>query len=525
MAITSYLTLRQQVAAWLNRSDLTAQIPVFIQLAERKLRRRLAGMPDIPVLTDQAPANWLLTAHPDVYLYATLVESAPYLQDDERVVLWEAQLENRLAEVLRSRTATASSLATYAGLQSAVARWLDRADLGPVVPSLISMAEARLARDLAGMPDIPALSGTQTTNWLLASHPDVYLYATLVEAAPYLPDDARIDVWKSQLAERLPAVVRSRTAVPITITTFAGFQDAVVRWLDRADLSHLTTALIALAEAKLRRRFRGITPIATPPNTNWLFEAHPDAYLYATLVEAEPYLGNDARVALWREAYDTAIQTIRRPDTAAIPTTYAGLLRSVTDTIDRPDLDTVAPRFVRLAEKMLSRDPRVRRMTCRGTWTISGDGDRLPADFREVDTWYYDGPVLSGPIALVAPEELAEAKRRHGGGVAGAPRYAAIRDRRMYYAPSPDQTYVTRMAYWRRVFPLSESAPTNWMLEEHPDIYLYAALIESAPYLGDDARIATWKTLLEERLDSLHISTWDETPGGRLSRVMRPIGG
>src|SRR5262249_9082526 len=33
--------------------------------------------------------NWLLTAHPDTYLYGALVESAPYLRDDDRVPLWK----------------------------------------------------------------------------------------------------------------------------------------------------------------------------------------------------------------------------------------------------------------------------------------------------------------------------------------------------------------------------------------------------------------------------------------------------
>ena len=42
----------------------------------------------VPALTDAAPTNWLLTKHPDAYLYGSLIHSAPYLREDERVPLW-----------------------------------------------------------------------------------------------------------------------------------------------------------------------------------------------------------------------------------------------------------------------------------------------------------------------------------------------------------------------------------------------------------------------------------------------------
>ena len=42
---------------------------------------------------------------------------------------------------------------------------------------------------------VPALSDSNTTNWLLTEAPDVYLYGSLVHSAPYLADDARTAVW------------------------------------------------------------------------------------------------------------------------------------------------------------------------------------------------------------------------------------------------------------------------------------------------------------------------------------------
>lgn len=44
---------------------------------------------------------------------------------------------------------------------------------------------------------IPALSDAAPTNWLLTKAPGVYLYGSLLEAAPYMMDDARSQVWGS----------------------------------------------------------------------------------------------------------------------------------------------------------------------------------------------------------------------------------------------------------------------------------------------------------------------------------------
>lgn len=42
----------------------------------------------ITPLSDSNTSNWLLTYHPDAYLYGALIHTAPYIQDDERIQLW-----------------------------------------------------------------------------------------------------------------------------------------------------------------------------------------------------------------------------------------------------------------------------------------------------------------------------------------------------------------------------------------------------------------------------------------------------
>lgn len=43
---------------------------------------------------------------------------------------------------------------------------------------------------------IPALSDSNTTNWLLARSPQLYLYGSLIHAEPFLENDARVATWK-----------------------------------------------------------------------------------------------------------------------------------------------------------------------------------------------------------------------------------------------------------------------------------------------------------------------------------------
>lgn len=47
---------------------------------------------------------------------------------------------------------------------------------------------------------LPALSVSNTTNWLTDDCPDLILWASLCEAAPYVMDDERVALWESKYA-------------------------------------------------------------------------------------------------------------------------------------------------------------------------------------------------------------------------------------------------------------------------------------------------------------------------------------
>jgi hypothetical protein len=60
-----------------------------------------------------------------------------------------------------------------------------------VIPS----PDTEYSAELTYYAKITALSDANTSNWLLAYAPDLYLYGALLEATPYLKDDERLVVW------------------------------------------------------------------------------------------------------------------------------------------------------------------------------------------------------------------------------------------------------------------------------------------------------------------------------------------
>jgi hypothetical protein len=207
----------------------------------------------------------------------------------------------------------------------------------------------------------------------------------------------------------------------------------------------------------------------------------------------------------------------------ALVTNYSTLQTHIADTLNRSNLTGVIPNFIQQFEAEARRDERFKRLTDVTSFSISADGAYLPVDFYKLESWYHDGGTYYGPIGVVNPDQIGALKGVYGD--SGVPQFVAIVGRQVRFAPEPDATYSTRLTYWRKITNLSATNTTNWLLEEAPDIYLYGALIESAPYLKDDPRLSTWFGLYEQRVEKLWIAEQDRQFGGSIQRVYTPIGG
>lgn len=182
--ITNYSTLKSTIADYLNRQDLTAQIPTFIQLAEADMNTRLRCREMIVRAT---------TTNDDEFVRLPLdfLESINLQLTDGQSPLRFVTLDE--ADIINKRqTYTAPTF--YSLMNGAI----------ELVPPPAPGADVEIEMVYYGK--ITALSDSNTSNWLLLKAPDVYLYGALVHAAPFLMDDQRISVFGSFYSQRIEAL-------------------------------------------------------------------------------------------------------------------------------------------------------------------------------------------------------------------------------------------------------------------------------------------------------------------------------
>lgn len=64
-------------------------------------------------------------------------------------------------------------------------------------------------------------------------------------------------------------------------------------------------------------------------------------------------------------------------------------------------------------------------------------------------------------------------------------------------APTPDADYTAEILYYELPQLLDDTVQTNWITEYIPQLLLYGTLLESAPFLKNDERIATWQAFYD----------------------------
>lgn len=185
---------------------------------------------------------------------------------------------------------------SYSDLQTSVANYLGRSDLTAVIPDFIRFAETRLARELR-------------TRKMLKS-----------ATASMVAGDARVAL-PTDFLEVRDLYTQGNPRMPVTYMSPSGFtRDA------RADESGLPVFYTVLsAEFQfapmpdtayvLEILYYAQPPVLSSTNSSNVFLAnYPDALLYGALLEAEPYLINDARSQTWATLYDRAIKNIQDSD-------------------------------------------------------------------------------------------------------------------------------------------------------------------------------------------------------------------
>lgn len=182
MAISTYSELKDAVANWIDRDDLTDRIPEFISLAEARFNRtlRLRSMETKQTASTTAaqrnynlPANYIQMRNFQVNTdpITTLSYVTPEIYDR----LWGGS--------------TSGTPKFYTILANEIS-------LGPIPASVMTIEMLFYKR-------FDYLSNTVATNWLIINAPDIYLYGSMLEAEPFIMNDERVPLWAAALEKAI----------------------------------------------------------------------------------------------------------------------------------------------------------------------------------------------------------------------------------------------------------------------------------------------------------------------------------
>ncbi len=179
MAITNYSELQTAVGSWLNRSDLSSNIPDFITLAEASFNRVLRTRNQITRATSSVNAQYVALPTDLIELFNIQINTDPIKR------LEQVSLDK--ADDLRSVNSSSGTPAYFAITGNNI--------------ELIPTPNSTKTIEIIYYAKITALSSSNTTNWLLDNYPDIYLYGALVQAEPFLMNDERLGTWGTLLSK------------------------------------------------------------------------------------------------------------------------------------------------------------------------------------------------------------------------------------------------------------------------------------------------------------------------------------
>jgi hypothetical protein len=182
---------------------------------------------------------------------------------------------------------------------------------------------------------------------------------------------------------------------------------------------------------------------------------------------------------------------------------------SLTAWINEPDVAVRAPDFIVLAEAQINRRISHPQFVNIVSLTTSTDRVALPTDFLAVKSLRIDGAPRP-KLDYVTPDMYAD---RFGDN--GTPERYTLAAGYILFDPMPSSATTMTLYYARQVDALALNGD-NWLLDNYPDLYLYGALAQAAPYLEDEKRGAVWAALFENAMTEVNRDGQRQALGGTL---------
>ena len=204
--------------------------------------------------------------------------------------------------------------------------------------------------------------------------------------------------------------------------------------------------------------------------------------------------------------------------------TYTSLLADLRDYLERgwtADSDPVVfdqlPKLINGGERRIVRELKILGIQDVLTSTMAA-GTAIyakPDGWRETVSINYGAGTGNNTQRLLFPRSYEYIKSYAPDiTVQAAPEFYAddYHERNWIFAPTPDAAYPYEVLCYRMADMLDETNETNWLTDNVPELLRYASLLESAPLLKNDERVAVWQSFYDR-----HASA---TSGEDLQRIL-----
>jgi hypothetical protein len=196
--------------------------------------------------------------------------------------------------------------------------------------------------------------------------------------------------------------------------------------------------------------------------------------------------------------------------------TYTDLTAALGNWLQRSDLAALYPNFVQLFEACANRRLRVRQQEATVELTPANGVTALPADYLMWRRLTFTGNPRQ-ELAYVEPSWLQAAYPDQPTGV---PRSFTIEGGNIETMPLDPANTPLELVYFQQIPALAVNS-TNWLMNTHPDLYLFGALAEAQAYAVNVETAALWKARRDELFDEIERLS-NKSRGSSAIRVMTP---
>jgi|TARA_R110000824_G_scaffold139387_1_gene304476 hypothetical protein len=294
----------------------------------------------------------------------------------------------------------------------------------------------------------------------------------------------------------------------MALSTFSELKTEIANYVDRSDLTDQIPTFIKLAEARINRLLR-VRIMETVKIISLISGVKryplPSDYLQLRTIQYDA--STIATTTLNGDITDSA--------TSIVLTSATGFTATGTILIESEQIT-----YTGISTNTLTGCTREVNGTTKAAHT---DGTSV----SEIYTTFTTGSISTNvdkrisPLNYVTPQLLP---RINAGSITGIPEAYTMRAGYLLMGPVPSSSYTMEIDYYARVAALSDSATTNDMLTNNPDLYLYGSLLEAEPFLMNDARVQLWANAFRQSMTDLQDQDDKDSHSGNSMRVMNTGG-